>query len=425
MRRPDNPTLPAESELNRFLDRALLGLEWGSLAALLLITLVQPTTGRTGLLTWALILLFAAYLLIVELLRHLVRWLYPFIYKYVLGVPVCGLIYFLGAEPGGPLFVLFFLTGVCATATSTLRGGLLYAASVAALTVIIDPTFPRWSQTEGDVRDLGARVVLLGIFGVGTAILRRRLTLEQETASLARGESERLAEIDRLRDLFISSVSHDLRTPLTATRAGLGLLLTSASERLRPDERDLLSNARRSTERLGMLIGDLLAYNQLEAGTLHLDRGPLDLRAVVTEAMSSVHPLVQEKGQILEVDLPEPLPGEGDPRRLEQVVVNVLANAHLHTPEGTRISISGRATGGDVSLSVGDNGPGIPEGELEAVFRRFYRLEPGRGGSGLGLAIARGIVELHGGRMRAESRPGAGATFHIFLPSAEKGGTNP
>ncbi len=426
MRQWSNPTGIAESPEpmpHRFLDRALLGLEWGSLAALLLITLAQPTTGRTGLQTWALILLFTAYLLIVELLRHIVRRLHPFTYKYVLGVPVSGLIYFLGAEPGGPLFVLFFLTLVCATATSTLRGGLLYTAGFVVLTVIIDPTFPGWSPNESDVRDLGARLVLLCIFGVGTAILMRRLTLERERASWARGESERLSEIDRLRDLFISSVSHDLRTPLTATRAGLGLLRTSASGRLRADEQDLLDNARRNTDHLGMLIEDLLAYNQLEAGTLRLDREPLDLRAVVTEAMSSVHPLIQEKGQTLEVDLPEPLPGEGDPRRLEQVVVNVLANAHLHTPEGTLISISGRVLGGEASLSVGDNGPGIPQGELEAVFRRFHHLGSARGGSGLGLAIARGVVELHGGRIWAESRPGAGATFHIFLPSTKNGGT--
>jgi len=424
MRRSLNPTLPAESELNRFLDRALLGLEWGSLAALLLITLVQPATGRTGLPTWALILLFATYLLIVELLRHLVRRLHPFTYKYVLGVPMSGLIYFLGAEPGGPLFVLFFLSLVCATATSTLRGGLLYTAGFAVLTVIIAPTFPRWSPTEGEVRDLGARLVLLCIFGVGTAILRRRLALEQEVAGWARGESERLGEIDRLRDLFISSVSHDLRTPLTATRAGLGLLRTSASGRLQPDERDLLDNARRNTDRLGMLVDDLLAYNQLEAGTLRLDREPLDLRAVVTEAIASVHPLIREKGQTLEANMPEPLPGEGDPRRLEQAIANVLANAHQHTPGGTRIGIAGRVSGGEVSLSVDDNGPGIPQGELEAVFRRFHRLGSGRGGSGLGLAIARGIVELHEGRIWAESQPGEGATFQVVWPHAEKRGAN-
>lgn len=427
MRQSADPTLlagPAESRPHRFLDRALLGLECGSLAALLLITVVQPTTGRTGLPTWALVLLFSAYLLLVESLRHLVQRLRPFAYKYALGVPVSGLIYFLGAEPGGPLFVLFFLTGVCATATSTLRGGLLYTASVAVLTVIIDPTFPGWSPAEGDIRDLGARLVLLCIFGVGTAILSRRLALEQETATLARGESERMGEINRLRDLFVSSISHDLRTPLTATQAGLGLLRTSAFERLWPEERDLLDNARRNTERLGMLIEDLLSYNQLEAGTLHIDREPLDLRAVVTEAITSVHPLIQEKGQTLEANLPEPLSGEGDPRRLEQAIANVLANAHQHTPGGTRIGIAGRVSGDEVSLSVDDNGPGIPGKELEAVFRRFHRLRSGRGGSGLGLTIARGIVELHGGRMWAESQPGAGTTFHVVLPGADKGGTN-
>ena len=426
MRQSADPTLlagPAESRPPRFLDRALLGLEWGGLAALLLITVVQPTTGRTGLPTWELVLLFGAYLLLVESLRHLVRRLRPFAYKYALGVPVSGLIYFLGTEPGGPLFVLFFLTGVCATAASTLRAGLLYTASVAGLTAIIDPTFPGWSPAEGDVQDLGARLVLLCVFGVGTAILKRRLTLEQEVAGLARGESERLGEIDRLRDLFVSTVSHDLRTPLTATRAGLGLLRRSALERLRPDERDLLNNARRNAERLGMLIEDLLAHNQLEAGTLRLDREPLDLRIVVTEAIASIHPLIQEKGQTLEVDLPEPLPGEGDPRRLEQAIANVLANAHEHTPEGTRIGIAGRVSGSEVMLSVDDNGPGIPQDELEAVFRRFHRLGPGRGGSGLGLAIARGIVELHGGTIWVESQPEAGATFHVVLPSAEKGGT--
>jgi signal transduction histidine kinase len=392
---------------------------------LLLITLVQPATGRAGLPTWALVLLFAAYLLLVDVLRNRVRRLHSFKLKYVLGLPVSALIYSLGAGPGGPLFILFFLAVACAAATLTLRESQFYTAAAAVLTIVIDSTFPGWSVAGGDLRDLGVRLVLLAVFGASTAILTQRLALEQEAAGRARGESERLGEIDRLRDLFISSVSHDLRTPLTATRAGLGLLRTSAVGRLRADERDLLDNARRNIDRLGMLIDDLLAYNQLEAGTLRLDREPLDLRAVVTEAMSSMHPLIQEKGQILEVDLPEPLPGEGDPRRLEQVVVNVLANAYLHTPKGIRIGISGRISGSQVSLSVSDTGPGIPQGELEAIFRRFHRLEPARGGSGLGLAIARGIVELHGGRIRAESRPGAGTTFHIILPSAENGGTNP
>ncbi|MBA2278663.1 MAG: HAMP domain-containing histidine kinase [Chloroflexia bacterium] len=131
-------------------------------------------------------------------------------------------------------------------------------------------------------------------------------------------------------------------------------------------------------------------------------------------AVASVLPLIREKGQALVVDLPEPLPVAGDPRRLEQVVVNLLANAHRHTPTSTRIAISGGVRSGDVVLSVSDDGPGIPADELEAIFERYHRLAGT--GSGLGLAIARGIVELHGGRIWAESETGRGTTIHIVLP---------
>lgn len=411
-------TLPVESPLHRFLDRALLGLEWSGVATLLLVTLVQPNRGRTGIPTWQLVLLFAAYLLTVDTLRNWLRALHPFTYKYVLGVPVSGAIYFLGSEPGGPLFVLFFLSVVCASSTLSLRGSLLYTVAVAALTVAIDPTFPGWSAREGDVQDLGSRLILLGVFGAGTAILRRRIILEQETARSARGEAERLEELDRLRMDFVSSVSHELRTPLTAARAGLGLLQTSALEQLRPDERELLYNARRNIERLNMLIDDLLAYNQLAAGTLRLERRPLDLRAPVAAAMSTVHSLMREKGQVLEVDLPAALPVEGDARRLEHVVVNLLANASKHTPSGARIAISGRVLHSGVRLSVADNGPGIPGDQLEAIFERAHRLST-EAGSGLGLAIVRGVVELHGGRVWAENGRDSGTTFHVVLPHAE------
>jgi signal transduction histidine kinase len=413
---------PDESKLHRFLDRSLLALEWGSLAALLLITLAQPVTGRAGLPTWALVLLFAAYLLLVDVLRNLVPWLHPFKLKYVLGLPVSALIYSLGAGPGGPLFVLFFLSAACAAATLTLRQSLLYTAAAAVLMIVVDPTFPGWSVAGGDLIDLGLRLVLLAVFGASTTILTQRLVLEREMARSARDQTEQLGELDRLRTIFVSSVSHGLRTPLTAARAGLGLLGTSAADRLRPEERDLLENARRNTARLGLIIDDLLAYNQLETDTLRLEGESADMLAVVTGAMGTVHPLIREKGQTLEIDLPEPLPVEGDPRRLEQVIVDLLHNAHQHTPKGTRIEISGRVSNADVGLSVSDDGPGIPEEELEAVFRRFHRLGPTEEGSGLGLAIARGIVKLHGGRIWAESRPGGGTTFRVALPLYSEGG---
>ncbi len=133
--------------------------------------------------------------------------------------------------------------------------------------------------------------------------------------------------------------------------------------------------------------------------------------------MRVVHPLLREKGQSLEVDLPEPLPCLGDMRRLEQVVINLLANAHRHTPTDSRIAIAGEAGAGAAQLTVSDNGPGIPDEEREAIFQRFHRLSVAGEGSGLGLAIARRIVELHGGQMDAESAPGRGASFHLTLPA--------
>jgi signal transduction histidine kinase len=131
-----------------------------------------------------------------------------------------------------------------------------------------------------------------------------------------------------------------------------------------------------------------------------------------------VQPLLAQKGQSLQIDLPEPLPVLGDARRLEQVVVNLLANAHRHTPAGTRVVVEGRATATLIHIVVLDDGPGIPSESLEDIFRRFYRLNSGTTGSGLGLAITHSLVELHGGRIWVESAPGQGAAFHIDLPHA-------
>ena len=402
-------------ETRHFLDHALSRLEWAIIAVLLLLTLAQPSVGRAGLPTWLLVLMFAVYSLLYHLLQRWVPRLRSFTLKYVLDLPITALVYFLGPRPGGLLFVLFFLAVVCAAASLSLSRSLVYLAAVAAIVVALDATFATWSWMPVDIEALSARLVALAIFGAGTAILTRRLTLEQAAAHAVRAEAERLEVLDRLRDDFIATVSHDLRTPLSAARAALILLQTSAVDRHQPDERAMVDNARRNIERLSLLIDDLLTHNQLEAGTLRLDRAPLDLRAVVTAAIAAVHPLIREKGQLLEMDLPEPLPTEGDPRRLEQVVVTLLANAHHHTPPGTRITLSGRITGSDVVLVLRDNGPGIPSEELEAIFRRFHRLTSAGGGSGLGLAIAQRIVSLHGGRIWVESRLGAGATFYIAL----------
>jgi signal transduction histidine kinase len=403
----------------RFLDRALFWLEAATITLLLLVTLARPTTGLLGIPTWGLVLVFGAYSLLGNLLEHRSLARRSFVSKSLVDLPVTGLVYFLAGEPGGPLFILFVLAADCAAASMTPRGTLLYTAAAVVVAAGIDLILAGGSPTRIEVWPLVIRLILLALVGLGMAVVMRRLLLEQEAARSVRDEAERLGELDRLRADFISSVSHDLRTPLTAARAGLGMLETGIGDHLLPDERGLLEDARLNVERLGLLIDGLLAYNQLEAGTLRLERQSLDLRAIALGAVPAVHVLIRQKGQELEVDLSEPLPTEGDPRRLEQVVVNLLANAHRHTSSGTRIRISGRRADGEVLLSVSDNGPGIPTAELEAVFERYHRTGSVEAGLGLGLTIAKGIVELHGGRIWAEGEPGRGATFHVALPRHE------
>lgn len=413
-----NARLLTETEPKRFLRRALLQLRWLTILALLLITITQPSPSTIGFSTWGLVVLFAGYNLLVELLRNRMPERFSFTWLAILDLPIAGLLYLLGAEAAGPLFVLFVLAVDSAAASLTLRGTLLYTAAVAVIAAAIDSTFPLWLPTPMDIRRLGARLIILVLVGSGMAILRRRLMLEQAVAQTVRDEAERLETLDKLRGEFVATVSHDLRTPLTAVRAGLGLLQTSGAGRLQPGERELLENARRNTERLGLLIDDLLTHNLLESGTLQLDPRLSDLRSVVMNAVSALYPLLREKGQYLEVDLPDPLMNSCDPRRMEQVIVNLVDNAHRHTPSGTHIRIAGALAESEVHISVSDDGPGIQASELEGIFERFHSLTPGNGGSGLGLAIVKSIVELHGGRIWAVSEPGQGASFHLVLPCA-------
>jgi len=408
--------LLSKPELDRFLTRTIALLRWGTIAALLAITLAQPAAGRWRLPEWGVVVAFAGYNLLLDLLRSRLPGRRSFALAAVLDLPAVALVYLSSSQPGGPLFTLLVLAAAQTTAFMTLPGSLLYTGALAAITLLVEPTLPLWTGGLVETRALSARVVVLAVVGVGMAALTRRLQQEQSAARSMLGETIRLAEIDQVRTDFVASISHDLRTPLTAARAALVLLEASAGGGLAIAEQELLANGRRNVERLDLLIADLLPHNQLEAGTLRLDAVPLDLRAVVIEAMAAVHPLLRSREQVLELDLPDPLPTVGDEARLEQVFLNLLHNAHQHTPAGTRIVVSGRGTSAGIVVLVADDGPGIPSSEREAIFRRFHRL--GEGGSGLGLAIARQIVERHGGRLSAESGPSAGAVFRVVLPMA-------
>jgi signal transduction histidine kinase len=177
-----------------------------------------------------------------------------------------------------------------------------------------------------------------------------------------------------------------------------------------------------SGKRMLALVNDLLDVAKIEStvGTFHLER--TDLRPLVREVLHELSPLMAQRGLESDVRLsPAPLLSKVDPLRFQQVMRNVIANAIKFSPEQARIVVRGEATaGGEIHLSVSDQGPGIPAAEIDRVFDAFVQsslTKDGSGGTGLGLAICRKILEVHGGRIHAENLTGGGAVFHIHLPA--------
>lgn len=319
---PARADQPAETDVAHLVSGVLWQVRWVVLAGLLLLALAQPLVGRAGLPTWALILIFVLYNLLLELLRRRTTLLNSPAMLPLIDLPVVAALYAASAAPGGPPYVLVLLVVTCAAATLSLRASLVYTGMAAALMAVIAPTLPFWLASTWQTRELGAQLIVVLLVGAGTALLTRQLVRSQTQAQASHDEAARLAELNALRTRFFASISHELRTPLTAVKAALGLLDASLDERLLPDERRLIANARRNVARLDGVIGDLLALNQIEAGVLPLDPAPLDLREVVAAALPAVQPLIVQKGQQLMVELLTPLPVDGDQRRLEQVVVS-------------------------------------------------------------------------------------------------------
>jgi two-component system sensor histidine kinase KdpD len=237
-------------------------------------------------------------------------------------------------------------------------------------------------------------------------------------------ESARHAQLrferEQLRSALLSTVSHDFRTPLAAI-AGAGSTLADSGHALSPATRKELADSIVSeSDRLNRLVSNLLDMTRLEAGSMELDRDwhPLD---------DLIATVVRRLGRVLEnhrltIDVSHSLPLVYlDELLFHQVVANLLENAAIHTPSGSEIRIAGGNSDKTLWLEVADTGPGIARGDEERIFEKFYRGEhrKGRTGTGLGLAICRGIVELHGGTIRAANRSSGGAVFRIDLPQPE------
>ncbi|UXI68877.1 sensor histidine kinase [Tahibacter amnicola] len=256
---------------------------------------------------------------------------------------------------------------------------------------------------------------------IAQAILRTRLAAELQ--------GERIAtENERLRSALLSSVSHDLRTPLAAIIGAAGSLENYGESMSETDRRSLLEAIRGEGERLDRYIQNLLDMTRLGHGDLVLNRDWIGVDELIGSAIRRLQHQVQTPFRP-RID-PALAPVWVHPALIEQALFNVLENAAKFSPPGEAVLVSASLTAeSEITIDISDSGPGIPEAERERIFERFYSVERGdrgRDGTGLGLAICRGMVGAHGGSVQAQPGPdGRGTTIRIRLPSRGPGGASP
>lgn len=228
-------------------------------------------------------------------------------------------------------------------------------------------------------------------------------------------------ETERLRNSLLSSISHDLRTPL-ATIVGSSSALVENHDTLSSQDRAVLSSGIYDEAlRMSNLIDNILDMARLDAGTVQLDKQWHPLEEIIGTALNSLQKKLEDRK--IKITLPPGIPMVyADSVLIEQVLINLLENAVRYTPEGSPLAIAVEATAQAVGLSVTDQGPGIPEGMEDKLFEKFYRLPNGTAqtGVGLGLAICRAIVEAHGGSIHAQNHRSGGAVFSFTIPLEQR-----
>lgn len=244
---------------------------------------------------------------------------------------------------------------------------------------------------------------------------------------MAQSLSDQIAQLEEFGDLqkrFTSDVSHELRTPLTTVRMAASIISDSAGSLDAPTKRavELLES---ELDRFESLLTDLLEVSRHDAGMAELSVSEMDVRTAVEDAVSTVAHIAESAGVRIRLDMPdEPVVADVDPRRVERVLRNLVANALDHS-ESKPVHVTLRASDAALAVSVRDFGVGLKPGEASLVFNRFWRADPSRvrrsGGTGLGLAIALEDAKLHGGRLDCWGSPGEGSCFRLTIPRRHGG----
>jgi two-component system phosphate regulon sensor histidine kinase PhoR len=278
-------------------------------------------------------------------------------------------------------------------------------------------------QAEGQVLDHELKLPDLNErwLRVNAAVISNS-TGEREGTVLVFHDLTRLKQLERTREEFVANVSHELRTPLSLIKGYVETLLDGARNDPAVAER-FLKIIERNTQRLDLLIQDLLAISALESGRMKLNPQPLALRPFVEKIFNDLHSKAESKSIALINELPE-LTASADANRLDQALANLVDNAIKYGRAQGHVTVGGkRLDDGRLEIFVQDDGPGIPPESLDRVFERFYRVDKARsrdqGGTGLGLSIVKHIIHSHGGKVWVKSELGKGATFYFTLPAAD------
>jgi two-component system sensor histidine kinase KdpD len=265
-------------------------------------------------------------------------------------------------------------------------------------------------QNRATLDDPDQRQLLAAFAGlVGSALERTRLADEARAASLR-------AETEQLRSALLSSVSHDLRTPLGVVTGATSALLEPDGPKDDRSRRRLLETAHDEAQRLARLVRNLLDMTRLEAGALKVRKEPQSLEEVVGAALTRLEDRLHGREVTTDVqDEAHQVPF--DPVLIEVVLINLIENAIKYSPPGAPLEVGARVRDGNAEVEVADRGPGVSADHAPRIFDKFFRVEEREGGGvGLGLAICRGIVAAHGGRIWVDPRPGGGSSFRFTLP---------